>query len=162
MNRPENIHKALQKQSNEHKIIFDYVARFDSAMINKDHRALLLLIKHMVPFLQKDLIPHFNIEEKYFYPALLHAFPTEQNIQVILQLQFEHGMLNRDLHWMTPALEQTKTKNPSVDQELLQYLRPFLYALKTHEQIEMGQLFPRIDRSQSCRAWISQKIASAL
>lgn len=160
MDIPQNINNAILKQSNEHKIILDYVSRFDTAIMNKKNDELLALIRHLAPFLQKDLISHFEMEERFFFPAILHTLPSEENIKTVLRLQYEHGILTRDLHWMTQAIERAKFQQADIDQELLRYLRPFLHALKIHARIEIVELFPLIDRSEACTDWITRQIAT--
>ena len=66
MTNNTDINNAVLKQSQEHKIILDYVVRFDQTLSQNNREELLALIRSISGFLQKDLKNHFAMSVKYF------------------------------------------------------------------------------------------------
>jgi len=54
-------------------------------------------IKRIENFFERNVIGHFEFEEKKIFPALLLESSTPQLIKLILELQREHGIILKEL-----------------------------------------------------------------
>ena len=54
-------------------------------------------IKSVEDFFERNVVSHFEFEEKVVFPALLLKAATEGSVKLILALQKEHGIILKEL-----------------------------------------------------------------
>lgn len=156
MSQPENVNNPILKQSQEHKIILNYVARFDQALMDNKKEELVAMIRTISSFFQKDLKNHFKMEEKIFFPAVILGNGSEESVTMILELQKDHGMMEKEMERILDVVQLGKTHSANVDKPLLELFEPFLHDIKDHARREVEELFPLIDTSDECKALVAK------
>jgi len=153
--RPEagdNINNVILKNSNEHKIILDYVAKYDQLLQAQDFGLLQRQMTATVEAMLRDLADHFAAEEKYFFPAALAGCANPADIVLVLQLQKEHGVLETELAWISEKLGRAGSqRNTEPARDFYRQVAGFLNRLKDHARLEIVSLFPLIDATPAMR-----------
>jgi len=151
MNGIYNIINMTAKLSREHKIITEYIAKFNNSYKNKD-KEFFKGIASFFNFLEKDLLQHFRFEEVVIFPASMIGEPKYGNILMVMSLQKEHGMLENQLQLLTSELKGLKLSREKLSNELIDRIKLFFDALKTHAKREMTDLYPMIDANSKSKA----------
>lgn len=155
MNEAKEINTIMLRISGEHKIIFDYVVRFDKALSSGNYEQARVLIRLLSRHMQLDLIKHFELEEKILFPAALLSQPEPAVVELVLVLQKEHGLMKRDFQRLGDI--SLSNEDPSA---VIQMLKSFLDLLKQHTNREVTELFPWINKNPPCMALIEKYIRS--
>jgi hypothetical protein len=87
----------LAKLEHEHKFIISYLEKFD-AMVNEKELGLVhTKLQAVAPHLQRQVSDHFAFEEEFIFPAALAGTPSSELITLVLRLQKEHGIIEREI-----------------------------------------------------------------
>lgn len=152
------IDNEVAKIAKEHKIITDYVVKFNSSLKNRD-KAFFKGLAGFFDFLAKDLRGHFLFEEMVIFPAAIAAEPAYENILMVMSLQKEHGALEENLDALIIELNDLKLNRQKLTNELINQIKIFFDALKAHAKQEMTDLFPMVDATPRARALVEQYAA---
>jgi len=147
--------------SGEHKIIMEYVVNFDKSLKEKDYKTLSSQIKGLAGFLEEDLLKHFAVEEQFFFPAVLLTDPPLEAIQMVLELQKEHGRLERELEEFEGFADTADMLTSDLSSEDLTVLKRFIDELKKHAQVEIKEFFPLLDGSRKAIAHLKKLLKEA-
>jgi hypothetical protein len=87
----------LAKLEHEHKFIISYLEKFET-MVNESELALVHeKLQAIAPHLHRQIIDHFAFEEEFIFPAALSGTPSSELIRMVLRLQKEHGIIEREI-----------------------------------------------------------------
>lgn len=152
---PESIeiNNIVLKLSKEHKLINDYAGTFARNMKNPDP-AFMKDLQSFLAFLENDLIKHFRLEERLFFPAAVNGAPSYETTTLVLNLQKDHGILETRLKAISRANKRLTGQNP--DDPVMGTISRFLEALKTHARLEVTELFPLINANKTCLALLKE------
>ena len=96
MSEAKDINNMVLRISNEHKIIFNYVVRFDKGLSSGDYEQARALIRLLATPMQLEMNKLFQLEEKILFSAALLSRPESAVVELVLVLQKEHGFMKRD------------------------------------------------------------------
>ena len=147
------IDNMVAKISKEHKIITDYVVKFNKSLQIRD-KEFFKGIAAFFNFLKKDLLQHFRFEEVVIFPASIVAEPRYENILMIMSLQKEHGLLENQLQVLNAEINALKLAREKLSNELIERIKLFFDELKIHAKREMTDVFPMIDANPKSKALI--------
>jgi len=150
-----NIDNQVAKIAKEHKIITDYVVKFNNSLKNRD-KDFFKGIAAFFDFLAKDLRGHFLFEEMVIFPAAIAGEPAYENILMVMSLQKEHGILEENLNTLIAELNDLKVTRQKLSTELINQIKTFFDALKTHAKREMTDLFPMVDAKPESKALVEK------
>ena len=153
-----NIDNQVAKIAKEHKIITDYVVKFNNSLKNRD-KEFFKGISGFFDFLAKDLRGHFLFEEMVIFPAALAGEPAYENILMVMGLQKEHGALEENLDALIFQLNELKTSRQKLTNELINQIKAFFDTLKAHAKLEMTDLFPMVDANPKSKALVEKYAA---
>ncbi len=106
-------------------------------------------IKPIQEFFQRNIINHFEFEEKNVFPDILLKLATLESVKLILELQKEHGVILTKL-WefliitskkITPVDKETSTELNSIG-------RKIIHLLLTHASKEDDSLLPIMEKNR--------------
>lgn len=146
-----NINNQVAKIAKEHQIITDYVVKFNNSLKIRD-KEFFKGIASFFDFLEKDLLKHFRFEEIVIFPASIVGESKYDNILLVMTLQKEHGILENQLQLLISELNDLKITHQKLSNEMIDKIRLFFDALKTHAKREMTDLFPMIDANPKSKA----------
>jgi iron-sulfur cluster repair protein YtfE (RIC family) len=148
-----SVSNIIAKLSGEHKIITDYVVKYNEKLKQKDEEFFNTL-NEFLDFLKQDLLKHFEIEELVFFPAAILGAPSYETTLMVMSLQKEHGSLEKQLQLLIKELKDsgvTRDRFNDMGQELF---KNFFEQLKIHAKRELIELFPMIDENPRSRSLI--------
>ena len=151
MNGIYQVNSRVEKLSNEHKIIIDYVARFNKSYQEQDKDFFKGLVTFF-DFLEKDLLAHFRYEEIVIFPASIVGESNYGNTLMVMSLQKEHGLLENQLQCLRNELKALQSSREKLTQELIERVRAFIDALKDHAKREMTDLYPMLNANTKSKA----------
>ena len=153
-----NIDNQVAKIAKEHKIITDYVVKFNSSLKNRD-KEFFKGIAGFFDFLANDLRGHFLFEEMVIFPAAIAGKPAYENILMVMSLQKDHGVLEENLNALIVQLNDLKINRQKLTTELINQIKAFFDALKAHARSEMTDLFPIVDATPESKALMEKYAA---
>ncbi len=151
MNGIYNLNTRVEKLSKEHTIIIDYVARFNKSYQDRDKEFFKGLVTFF-NFLEKDLLAHFRYEEMVIFPASIMGESNYGNTLMLMALQKEHGVLEHQLQYLIDGLKALKSSGEKLSPALLEKIKAFIDALKSHAKREMTDLYPMVNANAKSKA----------
>ena len=151
----DSINNPILIQSEEHKLIFNYVSRIDNMLVNNNVEELTALVVGISRMMEKDLETHFLREEKVFFPALLVGRPSWEHTQVVTELISEHCSLRREMSTVVELVQEKLKHSSRVDEHLVQQIKPLIVSLKEHARKEIVDVFPVISEVKECTRLVS-------
>lgn len=149
---------AFLKISKEHQIVQRYTDLFGKLVQSGPRAGNFAALSDVVKTLKQDLSDHFQLEEQVLFPAALLALPSVDMADQILLLTREHGAFERDTATLIQIVTCHPQDNPDIPQETLDFLKTYTDNLKKHAQMEMSDLFPKMDADKRCREVIREFI----
>ena len=146
-----NSDNAVAKISKEHKIITEYVIKFNKSLKIRD-KEFFKGILTFLNFLETDLLQHFRFEEVVIFPAAIAGDPQYGNILMVMSLQKEHGLLENQLQILSAEINALKISREKLSNELIERIRIFLEELKKHAKREMTDLFPMVNANPQSKS----------
>lgn len=105
-------------------------------------------IEPIEEYFQRHIIHHFEFEEKKVFPAILLNLATRESIELILELQKEHGVILTKLREFQSIISE---KNAPVDKETSAQLnskgRKIIHLLLAHASKEDDRLIPILEKN---------------
>ncbi len=150
MDNVYNINNQVAKIAKEHKIITDYVVKFKESLKNRDKKFFKGLATFF-DFLEKDLKQHFRFEETIIFPAAISGDTQYDNVLLVLSLAKEHGMFETQLQALQSEIKQIQVSREKLSTDLIDRIKEFLDALKTHAKREITDLFPMVDANPASK-----------
>jgi len=144
----------VETLSNEHKIIIDYIGKFNKSYKNRDKEFFKGLITFF-KFLEKDLLAHFRYEEVVIFPASIMGEPTYGNTLMVMTLQKEHGLLENQLQGLADELKALKSSHEKLSSDLVEKIKTFMDDLKAHAKREMTDLYPMLNANAKSKALLA-------
>jgi len=151
MSKISNVNNEIAKISREHKIITEYVVKFNQSLKNRDKK-FFKGIADFFDFLEKDLLLHFQFEEIVIFPTAIVGESKYDNILMVMTLQKEHGMIENQLKNLMSEIKGLKQSHKKLTMELINKIKLFFNDLKTHAKREMTELFPMVDANPKSKA----------
>ena len=151
MSSSDAINNIYLKQSREHKIIINYVYEFDKKLKDESEGSLLEYIEQKIPWLKKELIEHFHLEEKIFFPAILSEHHDVPCIKDILNLQKEHGSVEREVDHFIEHYNHRTAADSKHTSTIITLYKGIICTLRDHARFEVHHIFPLIDRMPKLR-----------
>lgn len=153
MTADQNINNVIARLSNEHKIIADYAVKFSKGRARADAEFFSGL-HSFLDFLKKDLLNHFETEEMVFFPAAVNGSAAYETTLLVLKLQKDHGMLEKELEHVLALRD--KAAPGKADPVLINTLGVFFDSLKLHSKREFMELYPLINEDRRCKLLVKQ------
>lgn len=151
MNGIYNIDNQVAKIAREHKIITDYVVKFNKSLKIRDKK-FFKGIATFFHFLEKDMLNHFRFEEVVIFPASVVGESQYGNIITVMSLQKEHGMFEHQIKLLHDEIQGLQQAREKLTNDLIDRIKQFLDEFKTHAKREMTDLYPMIDANPKSRA----------
>jgi len=151
MSEIHNVDNMVAKIANEHKIVIDYVAKFNKKHKEKDEQFFNEL-PSFFSFLEKDMLKHFMYEEVVIFPAAILCNNQCGNALLVLTLQKDHGMIEDQLTLLKTEVDSLESSKAKPSDELIDKIRVFFDLLKTHCRREMTDLYPMLDSNSKFKA----------
>ena len=77
----------------DHEDVSEYLENLEEVLGFLHEEETWSKIKPIEDFLKRNLVEHFEFEEKIVFPAILSGCATPESIKLILELQREHGIM---------------------------------------------------------------------
>ena len=151
MNGIYHVNTRVEKLSKEHKIIIDYVAKFNKSYQERD-KEFFKGLATFFDFLEKDLLAHFRYEEVVIFPASVMGESSYGNTLMVMSLQKEHGMMENELQYLINELKALKASHEKLSNELIEKIKSFIDVLKNHSKREMTDLYPMLNGNTKSKA----------
>ncbi|MBN2104031.1 hemerythrin domain-containing protein [bacterium] len=148
--RKDKVESKFIRIAQEHEIVLDYLEKLKS-MLNLAPRDRLQKLREMLPVFKSDMRHHFQIEERFLFPAALLAMPSVELVDRVLMLQKEHGYTERDMD----ILEKMVENEPEETEAIFQLMSDIIEDTERHAKIEMDDIFPKMDADKKCQKIIS-------
>ena len=151
---PQDINNPILKLSGEHEFVANYVERVDRHIQAQDYHEALSEFQAKAQRLMPDLREHFDIEDKVILPAAVLGDPRAETVDMVIALAREHGALDFQFDLLDKRLAKLDASDPAAVRAFIAALRAVLFAFKKHAMVEIGLLFPLVDRSDECSAHV--------
>ena len=136
--------KALARLDNEHKLILTYRGRFADMLAENDLTRVHDKLQALATPLAREIKDHFRFEEDYIFPAALAATSFPEITKLVLSLQKEHGIIERELGEIFELATGTGDCTPSVAGEIVRRanrLMPIICDHCARESSDLAALF---------------------
>jgi hemerythrin-like domain-containing protein len=154
MNGIYNVNTRLEKLSNEHKIIIDYVGKFNKSYKDRD-KEFFKGLANFFNFLEKDLLAHFRYEEVILFPASIMGESNYGNTLMVMTLQKEHGIMEHQLQNLVVELKALQSSREKLSSALIEKVKAFIDFLKTHAKREMTDFYPMLNANAKSKALLA-------
>jgi len=154
MNKIFNITNMSSKLAKEHKIVIEYISKFNNKLNQKD-KNFFMELDTFLNFLEKDLHQHFELEEIIFFPSAILCIQKHDITRMVYDLQKDHDDIRKQLQRLLTEYKDLKQTKKS-RQKLLKKIIGFFDLLKNHCKREMAEFYPMLDESTHCRELLIQ------
>lgn len=135
----------LVRLAQEHKVIIDFIARFDRLISTESYSQLGQLIKSIYTFLEHDLQKHFMLEEENIFPVALEYYNTVEMKRLIDTLEEQHLNISNDLTSIINMIKSSKWVTYSGKEEYIKRINIFLNKMRVHIKLELDKLYPQLE-----------------
>jgi len=149
MSAQKKVDEQFLRLSMEHTLIYDYIHMFEKMLCESSSKISLQKLPDTLKKFKKDLLDHFNLEERVLFPAALSCLYSLEIVDTVLLAQKEHGYFERDLDLILGIMKKKSSKSAQSD-DLYERLKVFTQHLKNHAIIEMESVFRPMDESRKC------------
>lgn len=87
----------LKRLIKDHEEVSEYLENLEEILGFLYQRKAWNKIKPIEDFFKRNVISHFEFEEKIVFPAILSRVATPESVKLILELQVEHGTILKEL-----------------------------------------------------------------
>lgn len=106
-------------------------------------------IKRIEDFFKRNVISHYEFEEKTIFPAILSESSTPQSIKLILELQREHGIILKELEEFRKIVsENTIPLDEETNKRLNVAGRTIRGSILRHTLKEDKELLPILEKNR--------------
>ena len=150
----QDINNPILKLSGEHEFVANYVDALDRHIQTEDYHEALREFHAKAERLMPDLREHFAIEDKVIFPAAVLGDARAETADMVIALAKEHGALEFQFDLLDKRLAKLDRTDPGAVRAFIAALRAALFEFKKHAMVEVGLLFPLVDRSAECSAHV--------
>jgi len=139
----------LRRIIKDHEDVSEYLERLEEILGLLQEQEAWNRVKPIEDFFQRNLIDHFEFEERMVFPVLLSAHATPETIKLILELQKEHGIILKELEEFRRIVSENVSpldKETNVRQNLVG--REIMESLLAHASKEDDELLPILKKSR--------------
>jgi len=147
MFKRRKVSEAFLKLSMEHTQVLDHLKQLQAILKGKKTGMGRRLGRETAAF-ARDLRKHFELEEMVLFPTAMICIPALENIDRVLVLQKEHGIFETEMEDLLQVLRNPAQMNKRPSDALIRCFQSLIRRLKKHADIEMRDLFPRLDDSR--------------
>jgi hemerythrin-like domain-containing protein len=147
MFKRKKVTEAFLKLSMEHTQVLDHLQQLQAILNGKKTGMGKQLAKEAALF-TKDMRKHFELEEMVLFPTAMICIPELENIDRVLVLQKEHGVFETEIEALLQVLANPAQMKKRPSDALIRRVQALIRRLKRHADIEMLDLFPRLDDSR--------------
>lgn len=105
-------------------------------------------IKPIEEYFQRQIIHHFEFEEKKVFPAILLNLATMESVKLILELQKEHGVILTKLkEFLSITSKEIVPVNKETGAQLNSMGRKIICLLLAHASKEDNKLLPILEKN---------------
>lgn len=106
-------------------------------------------IKSVEDFFERNVVSHFEFEEKVVFPAILLKATTEESVKLILELQKEHGVILKELEGFRKIVSESNFPLSKETNEILKTAgREIRDNLLRHAMKEDKELLPILEENR--------------
>lgn len=138
----------LIRLSQEHKIIIDFIAKFDRFISSNSYFELGQLIKSNYSFMEHDIEKHFMLEETTIFPAALESDKSLEMHKLIEKLEDQHMEITKELLHILKIIKTSQWVTYKGKEEYIERLHKFLNKLRAHIKLELDELYPSIESNE--------------
>jgi len=151
MNDTGVVNNLYLKLSREHEIVLNFFAPAAKLLKAKKFHELFELLKRTEKDLSQHIQRHFHFEEEVFFPAVLLENASIDSVRLVLKLQKEHGMIERDLRQVYQIIHSPIMLPEEKQREVLSLYRDLNRDVRRHARTEIQTLFPLLDQGERGR-----------
>lgn len=105
-------------------------------------------IKLIEEYFQRQIIDHFEFEEKKVFPAILSNVATQEYIELVLELQEEHGVILTKLgEFLSIISKKIAPVDEETGTEINSMSRKIILLLLAHASKEDDKLIPILEKN---------------
>lgn len=138
----------LVRLSQEHKIILDFIARFDRLISTESYFELGQLMKNIYSFMEHDLEKHFMLEEENIFPVALQVDSSTEMRNLIEKLEEQHLNISRELSLILNMIKTSKWVTYNGKDEYIERVNKFLNKMRAHIKLELDELYPQLESNE--------------
>ncbi|BCS95483.1 hypothetical protein DSLASN_11150 [Desulfoluna limicola] len=153
----EKMENVLLKISGEHKIITHFVVGLQDMMKDHDPSAEPAEYEAILSLMKKDLMTHFEIEEKIYFKIGLTHMPPEYH-GLISELINEHEDMRQKLEGVMGSIEECSRTNAPINNKLKARITELLEQIKNHAKKEITDLFPFMEDDVEVKSKLMQTL----
>jgi hemerythrin-like domain-containing protein len=150
MSEKKKVNEQFLRLSMEHTLIIEYIGSFEKIIRKSNTAGSFPEFKKVMKVFKKDILDHFNLEERVLFPAALACLTSLEIVDTVLSLQKEHGYLERDLDSLYGHIRKQERTMQTLSVNLVSLLKAFTRMLKNHAQIEIESVFRPMDENRRC------------
>lgn len=140
-------------RSQEHKLILETVGDLEACLKFSSAKELIHNLKNVIETFREKLEIHQKLEEQVIFAAGLETIPSDTVINLILQLQKEHGIFEATIASVIDKLwnfEEDDRNRIAIQRDL----ERFIVLIKKHSLTEVKNLFPILSANPRCKLLI--------
>lgn len=139
----------LDKLVNDHEKVSEFVDNLKGILDLIHDKEAWRKIKPIEDFFNKNVTAHFAFEEKNIFPVCLLKFATPETVQLILELQKEHGTISTKLEeFQSIASKKTAPYDEDTISQLNILGRKIFDLLLNHASKEDDNLLPILEKNR--------------
>ncbi|MBN1894801.1 hemerythrin domain-containing protein [bacterium] len=147
MFKRKKVTEAFLKLSMEHVQVLDHIQKLQDVLNGKKTGMGVRLRKEAALF-ARDMRRHFELEEMVLFPTAMICIPALENIDRVLVLQKEHGAFETEMDDLLEVLTNPAQMKKRPSDALIRRVQSLIRRIRKHADIEMRDLFPRLDDSR--------------
>lgn len=137
----------LLRLTQEHKIIYDFIARFERYTSKNSYEQLGKLLKSIYTFLEQDLERHFMLEEISIFPIATEFDNSTEKKELIDKLEEQHKSLSKELKIILHLIKTCKWVTFKGNEEFVIRMKKFIHNMKVHIKLELEELYPPLEQN---------------
>lgn len=139
----------LKRLIKDHEDVSEYLESLREILGFLDNREAWSKVKPIENFFERNLIDHFEFEEKTVFPAILSRAATPESTKLILELQREHGSILKELEEFQKIIsESTIPLDREMNARLNIVGRKIIDSLLLHASREDDELLPVLKKNR--------------
>lgn len=135
----------ISRLAAEHDTLSDLEVDLRQIRFHVERKEGMPDLKPVIDFLQVDLLKHFELEERFVFPAALLVLQDVEVARTVLGLQEVHGRIRCQAEYLVQAMTDPKLDRSRLKGEILDRLDSLSRQLQDHAKTEGKRLFPKLN-----------------
>ena len=145
----------LKRLIKDHEEVSEYLENFEEILGFLYKKETWRKIKPVEDFFKRNVISHFEFEEKIVFPAILSGAATPKSVKLILELHKEHETILRELKEFGKIIsENTIPPDKEGKLKLNAVGKRIIDSLLKHAAKEDDNLLPILEKNRKIFRWL--------